>query len=439
MQMEDTSRIEPWLGRGFACSCGKQHEIPLKKVVIAPNATSLLPDYCKREKLRKVVIVADPRTKAIAGDSLQAKLTAADIEAGMCLIGDNEIGEVVADERAIVQVLLSMTPQTEALIAVGSGTIHDIVRFVCHKTGSAFVSIPTAPSVDGFSSVGAPLIIEGFKQTIPACAPLAIFADLDILSKAPQPMVAAGFADMLGKYTSMADWELGHLILQEHYCPVAADMTRKGLQLCIDHIEEIGGATPKGMRKLMEGLILSGISMLMVGNSRPASGSEHHLSHYWEMKFIQEKRKALLHGAKVGVAAVIMAEKYASIRDIAQDEVQVLVNRGEKPTDQNDRQAIEQAYGAIAPQVLQENFPHGAASRDLADNFGEKIVELWQDIVRVARHVPTPAQLSQWLSSVGGPTAPEQLGISPQLVKESLRCALFVRNRFTILRLRRWI
>ena len=130
---------------------------------------------------------------------------------------------------------------------------------------------------------------------------------LDVLCLAPQAMVAAGFGDMLGKYTSLADWKLGQLLLEEHYCEIAADMTMAGLQLCIDHIDGIRDRNEIGIKSLMEGLILSGISMLLVGNSRPASGAEHHLSHYWEMRFILEERKALLHGAKVGVACILMA------------------------------------------------------------------------------------------------------------------------------------
>jgi glycerol-1-phosphate dehydrogenase [NAD(P)+] len=440
----DPSRIEPWLDSRFQCSCGQEHRIPLREVAISSGALRLVPEYCAKEAFSRVLLVVDSRTLDAAGRRLKELFSEhTRQEAPICVLADNELGEVAADEQAIVQVLLDMPPQTQAIIAVGSGTIHDIVRFVCYKTGCDFISVPTAPSVDGFSSVGAPLLIQGFKQTIPACAPSAIFADLDILTKAPQTMVAAGFADMLGKFTSLADWELGRILFGEHYCSTAAEMTRRALNLCIDHIEGIRNRSALGIQKLMEGLILSGISMLMVGNSRPASGAEHHLSHYWEMKFIQQRRKALLHGAKVGAAAVLMAGLYESIALLTEDEVQERVTtRLEQktyPTEEQDRHRIQQAYGKIADQVLRENFPQGRSAFPPIEDIQPHLVGSWDRILSTAQQVPSPAQMTAWLQTVGGPATPEQLEISPLLVDEALDNAMFVRNRFTILRLNRII
>ncbi|KRE83838.1 hypothetical protein ASG89_12020 [Paenibacillus sp. Soil766] len=115
------------------------------------------------------------------------------------------MGEVAADEQAIVQLMVDTSLTSKELIAVGSGTIHDIVRFVSHRTKRPFLSVPTAPSVDGFASVGAPLIVRGFKKTIPCSAPEAIFADLGLLAAAPQAMIAAGVGDMLGKHKACVD------------------------------------------------------------------------------------------------------------------------------------------------------------------------------------------------------------------------------------------
>ena len=196
------------------------------------------------------------------------------------------------------------------MLAVGSGTIHDVVRFVCSHTNRIFVSVPTAASVDGFTSVGAPIIVDGFKQTVPAIAPAAIFADLDVLSAAPQRMTAAGFGDMLGKFTSLADWRFSAEMAGEPFCPLAYELTERALQQCMAAVDEIAAGTPRGVEALMEALLLSGWSMLLVGHSRPASGGEHHLSHHWEMAYLKEGRRQLLHGAKVGVACALLAKLY---------------------------------------------------------------------------------------------------------------------------------
>lgn len=438
--MADLHQIDDWLDRGFSCSCGKEHFISVNKVVLGRGALTAIPSYLKQTEFQHVLLVADEFTYAAAGATVVRLLESSGIQASLCVLSGNERGELAADEQAIVQVMLKLQPEVQAIIAIGSGTIHDIVRFICYAANRVFISVPTAPSVDGFSSVGAPLLIQGFKQTIPACAPEAIFADLDVLCLAPQAMVAAGFGDMLGKYTSLADWQLGHILHNEHFCELAADMTRVGLQLCIDHLDGIRERSEAGIEALMKGLILSGISMLMVGNSRPASGGEHHLSHYWEMRFIQEQRKALLHGAKVGVASVLMAALFDSIKAIDQDQATALIAAAQAPNEADDREAIKAGYGTIADLVITENFPQPSNS-GLADpaDFKQNLLEQWPAILDVAKQVPTPLQFSQWLAHAGGPITSEQLGVLPELVTESLTYALFVRNRFTIMRLNRWL
>jgi glycerol-1-phosphate dehydrogenase [NAD(P)+] len=438
MDFKDFS-IDSWLNRSFDCSCGQHHSIAIKQVKIGEQALESAADYCAAEGYKQILLVADKRTLEAAGDNLKHELIERNLHVSLCVLDDNDQGEVVADEQAIVQVLLAATEQTDAIIAVGSGTIHDIVRFASHKSKCVFISVPTAPSVDGFSSVGAPLLIKGFKQTIPACSPEAIFADLNILAAAPQAMVAAGFGDMLGKYTSLADWQLGHTLFQEHLCPLAADMTLHGLELCIDNLEEIERQTLEGMQKLMEGLILSGISMLITDNSRPASGGEHHLSHYWEMKLIQEHRKAILHGAKVGVAAIKMAALYESLETLSKQELTDRLS-GESPVSAaEDRESIQEAYGSIAGQVWKENQLEAEDSTGEPSDTGNRILSNWEAIMQIAQKVPSAEQMTEWLQRAGGPTQHDEIGIEAALVEEALKHALFVRNRFTIMRLLRWL
>ncbi|MFC5449474.1 sn-glycerol-1-phosphate dehydrogenase [Paenibacillus aestuarii] len=432
---EHPSSLDDWLGRSFDCACGHRHEVPIKRIVIERGALGAVAGYAQEAGYRHVTLVADKNTLQAAGNQLRELLEAAQVQVSVSVIRENTQGEVAADEEAIVQVLLDTPLASQALVAVGAGTIHDIVRFVAHRTRRPFLSVPTAPSVDGFASVGAPLIVRGFKMTIPACAPEAIFADLALLAQAPQAMVAAGFGDMLGKHTSLADWSLGRVLLDEHYCELSARLTLEAVELCTGHLGEIAQRTELGMRKLMEGLLLSGLSMLLVGHSRPASGAEHHLSHYWEMVLLRQRRRALLHGAKVGVATVLMAQRYQALRELSAGEAAARLAQREVPGREADAARIRHAYGDLAELVIAENFPgdNGTDARSLK----ARIVERWGDVQQIARAVPAPEQLSAWLEAVQGPLTPEQLGVEPELLAASLTDALFVRNRFTILRLQR--
>lgn len=428
--------LNTWLGRTIDCACGQRHEIPIRRIVIERDALGQVAGYVKEAGYREVTLVADEKTYQAAGVKLRGLLEAAQVKVSISVIRENAMGEVAADEEAIVQLMLDTPLSSEVLLAVGAGTLHDIVRFVGHRTKRPFLSVPTAPSVDGFASVGAPLIVRGFKTTIPASSPEAIFADLALLAEAPQAMIAAGLGDMLGKHTSLADWSLGRVLLDEHYCELSAQLTLEAVELCTAHLDEIAQRTDLGLLKLMEGLLLSGLSMLLVGHSRPASGAEHHLSHYWEMVLLQQRRRALLHGAKVGVATVMMAQRYASLRDITAAEAAARLAQSQAPSRLADADRIRRAYGAMAEQVIAENFPADGGVVD-SEALKARIAERWGDVQAIARAVPSPEQLTAWLGAAQGPVAPEQLGVEPELVEASLRDALFVRNRFTVLRLLR--
>jgi glycerol-1-phosphate dehydrogenase [NAD(P)+] len=274
--------------------------------------------------------------------------------------------------------------QANSVVALGTGTLHDIARFAAYTTGIPFISVPTAPSVDGFNSKGAPLILRGDKKTIQAIGPDAIFADLDILAGAPASMVAAGFGDMIAKYTSLFDWKFGSIVRNEPYSPIVAELTRNALQQCVDRVEEIAARSPAGIRLLTGALIESGFAMLMFGQSHPASGAEHHLSHYWEMEFLRLGRKQILHGAKVGVACAEIAELY---HRVAGDSL---------------LSVPEQHHSTILEQLAL---------------------------------IPKAETVRGLLRSVDGPATPEELGVDSELLARSMKEAYQIRpNRYTLLR-----
>jgi hypothetical protein len=91
----------------------------------------------------------------------------------------------------------------------------------------------------GFASVGAPLIVGGDKNTYKAQAPIAIFADTATLMNAPRAMIAAGFADMIGKFNSLADWQIGRLLWDEPYNEDVAQGTHRALELCVDYVDAV--------------------------------------------------------------------------------------------------------------------------------------------------------------------------------------------------------
>ena len=354
-----------------ACDCGNVHYEPsIEEIRIESGALAAAANFAALKSLRRVTLVCDERTYEAAGRELETLLRTCGADIHTVKLLPNANGDVLADEVSIVQALLETPNDTEAVYAVGAGTIHDIARFVSFKMSLPFVSVPTAASVDGFNSMGAPLIVRGFKSTFQLHSPLAVFADLDILAGAPREMAAAGVGDMIAKYTSLLDWEFSRIAAGEPYCRTAAELTREALNECVGRLGDIAGGSKEGLAALMRGLILSGLAMLGFGQSHPASGGEHHVSHVWEMEVLQRGKKQLLHGAKVGVSSRLVAERYKS---------------------------------EFAPLLA------GAA-------------ELPEAVAR------------EMLGQAGGQAEPSELGIDGASVDEALRMAHTIRNRYTILR-----
>src|SRR6476620_5963927 len=110
------SVLNPWLNTSFTCSCGKWHEVTVKKIVLERDALEALPGYLQEAGYRHVTLVADSRTYEAAGAHLRGLLEAAQVKVSLSVVKDNALGEVAADEEAIVQVLLDTPLSSQALL-----------------------------------------------------------------------------------------------------------------------------------------------------------------------------------------------------------------------------------------------------------------------------------------------------------------------------------
>jgi glycerol-1-phosphate dehydrogenase [NAD(P)+] len=403
-------------------------QVQRPEVTIDGEAVQHLVAFCRERKLERLLMVADRNTYAAQGKAVEAALRSAGFDLKQVVFGGEE---VVADAAHVLDVLVEADRQERTYIAVGSGTLTDITRFASHRTKSSFIGVPTAPSVDGFASIGAPLIIHGVKITVICHAPIAVFADINTLAHAPRAMIAAGFADMLGKLTSIADWRIGRLLWNEPYDESIAIRTLDAVQICVDNAEAIGAASPAGVRALMDALLESGFCMLDFGSSRPASGAEHHYSHFWEMKLLREGRPAILHGAKVGVATVLVAGIYAQLRALSREDAADLLEASSLPLGAAEIEGIRAAYGDLADEVIAGQAAFLNLSPEAYDGIKRKVLEQWDEIRAIAAQVPPPEAIAQMLRTVGGPTTVAELGLSQEEQALAAANGHYLRDRFT--------
>ena len=284
-------------GQTIHCSCGLTHTIHTQKIVLAPGA---IHQSLESGLSGTPLIIADTHTWAYAPASFHSL-------PHYILSHD----PILADEYTLGDLLIEASVQSvDYLIALGSGTIGDSVRFLASTLHKPFVNICTAPSMDGAASQHSPLIHHQFKTTYPAAAPYAIYFDLDIMAAAPAHMLAAGLADIEGKHVATLDWYIGHLVTGEAYCEPIRDLTMASVALCEQYCDGLAAREPQAVRALATSLLLTSLAMQLNVTSRPASGMEHLISHAWENYAIRQGLSPHLHGDKVGLGTLIACDVY---------------------------------------------------------------------------------------------------------------------------------
>ncbi|NMF05758.1 sn-glycerol-1-phosphate dehydrogenase [Clostridium beijerinckii] len=362
-----TKTIEEMADMEFDCSCGKKHRVDIKHIYVGENVYNRILDVAKEILPKEILLVSDNNTYKALGKRVENELTESGYKINnIILVSD---GDLIPDEKAIGRVLVEVNNETELIVAVGSGSINDICRIISAKTHIPYVIMGTAPSMDGYASTVSPLIIDGAKVTYPGTNPYAIIADSNIMKDAPFEMICAGFGDILGKYTALSDWRLSNTIHNEYFCDTTEKLVRNAMYKCFENIEGAVKRDVKAIEYISEALILSGIAMTLSGNSRPASGAEHHLSHYWEIDKLSRKLEHPLHGNSVGVGTVISAWLYKKLN-------------------------IEERFGI---------------------------------------ETPVPEIIINLLNSIGAKSNPKALGIEKELFHRSVIHALEIRPRYTIL------
>lgn len=409
------------------CACGEEHEISVEAIYIESGAVTRLVDIL--ENYQNPVFICDSNTRAAAEPFLEEEFK------DYPVIELNPKG-LQADNRGVNKVMKQLdycdrglsSVSVDVLVAIGSGTIHDLTRYAATEYDIPFVSVPTAASVDGFAANVAALTWDGLKKTIPAAAPTWILADTDIFGRAPSRLTASGVSDMLGKYTAILDWRVSHLVTGEYICEEICELEERALRDVDRVLDDIKYGDAEAMEKLMYALILSGLVMQMAGNPRPVSGAEHMISHLWDMEVLAPERNAL-HGEKVGVGLILVTDYYKQLEQAIRHRRVSVKSESAKGLEMG---LLERTFGekGLLDGVLAENTPNLLEDIDL-----ERLEELLPEIEDLLKDLPDMDSMIRKLKEAGCRTRMDEIGLSDDLSDLSLQCSPYVRNRLTLLRL----
>ena len=376
-------KIEELL-KGIHCSCGKYHRCDIKHVAIQHGAIALLSELCKDD--HHILIVADENTYAAAGGQAVTALKNKLLQ--QVIFSGNEI--LIPDEAAVARVSAALEG-IEKIVGIGSGVIQDLCKYVSYQSGIPYYIVATAPSMDGYASTGAAMIMGGMKVTYSAKVPDAIIADPTVLKDAPMDMIQAGYGDIVGKYSALNDWRLSHAVNGEYFCQEIYDLTLDMVHKTLALAEGLVNRDEESIKVLMEALVVVGIAMSFAGSSRPASGSEHHLSHFFEITGIVHNQAYFPHGIDVGYSTVITAGLREEILK------KPFPNKQFRPSREEYIADMRRIYGSVAEGCI--------ALQDKVGLYQKNMLSIYQtkeaQIRSILADMPKAVKIEKMLSAVG--------------------------------------
>ncbi|HWL16716.1 MAG TPA: sn-glycerol-1-phosphate dehydrogenase [Opitutus sp.] len=339
-------------------------------------------------------------------------------------------------EHTFVRQLEEAFRQHDAVpVAVGSGTVNDLVKLAAHRTGRSYLCVATAASMDGYTAFGASITFEGAKQTFDCPAPRAVVADLEVIARAPFAMTASGYADLQAKITAGADWILADMLQVEAIDPRAWEIVQGGLR---DALADPAGAREgrlTAIAPLTEGLMLGGFAMQWSRSSRPASGAEHQFSHLWDMEHHTHRGEPPSHGFKVGLATLAVTAFYERLLEQPLEQLDVAACCARWPEPAAVEASVRQQFAAndFLPTALRETLAKHPTRTELANQL-ERLRAVWPELRGRLRAQLIPSnELKRRLQLVGAPAEPEAIGIDRARLRASFSRAYHIRRRFTVL------
>lgn len=395
------------------CACGREHPLETRLVAVDYGCLREFESYMARCGLTgRRTVLYDTNTYNLPNM--------------VHVRADREIvleARGLHSEKNAIEAVMPQLADADVIVTVGSGTLMDFARYPAYKLGVPFVAVPTLASSDGFTANVCSVVVDGHKESIPMKAPRLVVADLDIIANAPQHLTVSGIADILAKYVSLADWQIAHLVSGEYYCERTAGVARRALKLMTGCAERLLRGERPDFAAMTMSQMLAGLSMQLLGNSRAASGAEHLVAHLVEMKPPRFEGAHGVHGECVGVGTVLCAGEYHRLA--------ALTPRA-RPYAPLDEGWVREKFGPLAPGILKANEDDCLAGFD-----PENIVAHWDEIRAIVAGIPSQQWFIDTLRGLGGKYRLSDIGIDESLGGEVLEISAAIRNRLTLMRMRR--
>lgn len=381
---------------------------------------------------KKGVVVADTRTFSVAGKRVDTIMAKAGLKAAEPFIFDDP--DLFAEWGFACMLKEYLSGIDAVAVAVGSGVINDLTKYVSSTLGRPYMIVGTAASMDGYTAYGASISIDGNKQTLDCPAPMGMILDPVISAEAPKELAASGYADLIAKVPAGADWIIADALGVEPIDPFTWDLVQKKLRFALSDPDGIHAGKKDVTEALAEGLIMSGFAMQALQSSRPASGTEHQYSHFWDMDGLCMNGKHVSHGFKVGIGTLVSTASLEFLIDLPLDTIDIDKAVSKWPEWDGMETRIRELFKdkpAHMARALKETCGKYVDKEALRKEL-ECFVGVWPTLrEKVRNQIYSFDTVYDYLKRVGAPYEPEQIGISRERLRYTFRRIPYMRSRYT--------
>ena len=381
---------------------------------------------------RNAVLIVDCNTWRVAGEKVFALMRGAGIPTTVFHIPDEHFHA----EWKYIEMVDKVLDDTGAVaVSVGSGVINDLCKLCSYHHGQSYLSVPTAASVDGYSSFGASISYKGLKQTFECPAPVAIVADVEVIATAPAKMTAAGYADLAAKIPAGGEWMIADLFGTEPIIPEAWHMLQDVLDEMLASAEGVAKGDLKAISLLFEGLTLSGFAMQAARSSRPASCTDHLFSHYLDMTGHTYKGELQSHGFQVAIGTLTMCAFFDEFLkfDLTKLDVDKCVAAWPSLEEEHAR-ARKIFEGFVDPELGVRSIDVKYADKEGVREQLTKVRDQWPELRGKYRRQVYPFEKMQRLFRiVGAPADPSDIGLTRAQLLAIVPYTQLMRHRINLL------
>lgn len=399
---------------------GKSYDIGIKNIVIRDSLdgaeAELIADLYQN---KRITIVSDPFTHAAYGQRLFK-----------ALVNDknNQITEFVwknaqCSDKGVAEVQAA-TADAEVLIAVGSGTINDTVKYACYLDDKPYSVFATSP-MNAYSTATASVSFDGFKRSISCRGAEGVFFDLSVLSACPPRLISAAFADVICRTTAQVDWLMSHLLFDTSYTQTPYTLLAYDEPDMIANADKMLSGDLDSLGMLTRISAIMGLGTRFTNTTHSGSMAEHQISHFIDM-FAGDKHPRSSHGEQVGVATITMSQLQ---NNVLNNSTAPIMTPTSIPLEQ-----LEHRFGLEISSNMIEQTKAKAITESSADALNQRFSDEWDSIRSTLKSAMLPFdQLHSAMQAAGCQISATDLELDLEFYREAVAGARYIRDRFSML------